>query len=289
MSWELITQLTVNGLLLGGVYAILAMGLTLVFGVQRIINFAHGEFMILAGLTAYFASRAFPAYPLWYLLLTMPLLYLVGWVLQRFLISRVTDAPMMMSLLLTFGLSFTLMGLGLLVFGGYFRSIQTVSGSWSLGFLEFSKTRSLAFVMSVAVALLFGLFLQRTRLGKAIRATAQHAEMAMVCGIDVARIRRISFGIGAALAGAAGTLLVMIFAIDPQSGSLFVLKAFAVIILGGLGSYLGAFFGGLILGVGEVMGAFYISTTAGEAVAYVIMILVLLLMPSGLFGVKEKS
>lgn len=281
-------QTLINGVLLGGIYALIAGGLTLVFGVMRVINFAHGEFVVLGGLVTYSLFSAFGLNPLLSLVVVMIAGFIVGAIVQRTIIDRVVDAPPMMSLLLTFGMSLFLIGFAQGIWGNLFRSVPYLRGSWAVAGMALPRMRLVGFVVAAVLTGGVYLFLQRARAGKALRATAQHAEVALTCGIDVAKMRRLAFGIGVAMAGAAGALLVTIVALHPQAGRLYILRAFAIVILGGLGSFTGALLGGLILGLVEAFGTLYGSSAIGQASAYLVLLLVLLTRPGGLLGVGEK-
>lgn len=283
-----VLQTVVNGLLLGGIYALIAGGLTLVFGVMRVINFAHGEFVILGGLATYSLFSGFGLNPLLGLVVVMVAAFLIGNLVQRALIDRVIGAPPMMSLLLTFGLSLFLIGIGQGIWGNVFRSVPFLRGSWAIEGLALPRMRIVGFLVAAVLTGGVYLFLQRARAGKALRATAQHAEVALTCGIDVAKMRRLAFSIGTAMAAAAGALLVTIVALHPQAGRLYILRAFAIVILGGLGSFTGALLGGLILGLVEAFGTLYGSSAIGQASAYLVLLFVLLTRPGGLLGVGEK-
>jgi branched-chain amino acid transport system permease protein len=215
-------------------------------------------------------------------------LFGVGWVLQRFLMERVLGGQPMAALLVTFGLSLIIINVGLLVFGADIRSIPVVSGSLRVAGFVIPKARGLAFLTALALTVATVAFLRWTALGRAIRATAQHPEVAITCGVDVRRTRLVVFGLGATLGAAAGSLLMLILPMDPQSGSLLILKAFAVIIVGGLGSVAGGLLGALVLGIAEVFGSFFIATVFGEVMAYVLMLVVLLVRPAGLLGIPER-
>lgn len=289
MDLDQLVQVLVNGILLGGIYALVAAGLSLIFGVMRVINFAHGDFLMLGGMATFWLFALYGVNPLLSLLIVIPAGLLLGWAVQVALIQRVVHAPPMMSLLLTFGLSFFLIGVSQIAFSNLFRSVPYLDGSWQALGTAFPRMRTVAFF---AAALMSGgvyAFLKRTRSGKAIRATAQHAEVAMTCGIDVARVRRQTFAIGSAMAVVAGSLLVSITAIHPQVGAVYILKAFAIVVLGGLGSFVGALLGGLILGLAEVFGTLYISSAVGQAAAYLVLLAVLLARPGGLMGVSERT
>jgi len=282
-------QVVVSGLLLGGVYALLAAGLNLIFGVMRVINLAHGELLMLGAYGTFFFYDRTGLNPLLAIPLVAVAMFGGGLLLQRFLVERVVGQPLLSSLLLTFGLSTLLTGLALNLWTANFRSVayEPLTGSIGVGGLSISRSRLVAFVIALVVTGATYAFLRRSTWGKAIRATAQNADVAQVCGIDVRRVRLLSFGLGAAMAAVAGTLVAIIFTVSPEMGRMFIGRAFAIIVLGGLGSFSGAFLGALILGVTETTTAYYTSTQLSEAVAYAVLVIVLLIRPSGLFGQAE--
>lgn len=241
----------VGGLLLGAVYALAAAGLNLIFGVMRVVNFAHGDLMMLGAYTAVFLYEIPGLNPLFSLAVSMPLLFAFGWLVQRFLVDRVVGQPPLMSLILMWGVSLIIINVALFFWTANVRSVPAFSGGIDVAGLQISRSRGIAFVAALVLSAAVWLFLQRSRWGKAIRATAQSSEMAMVCGIDVVRVRLLTFGLAAAMAGAAGNLLITIFAISPGVGPTFLLKAFAIIVIGGLGSFQGAFVGALLVGILE--------------------------------------
>jgi branched-chain amino acid transport system permease protein len=212
----------------------------------------------------------------------MPLLFLVGMVLQRLFVRRVVDAPELSSLLLTFGISIAIVNLAQLAFTADLRSVEYLTGSFVWGPFAFSKSRVIACAFAILITACAFLFLQKTRLGKAVRAVSQSREVAQVCGIDVARIHMITFGMGSALAAAGGTLVAVMVAIQPEMGQVYTFKSFLVIVLGGAGNYPGALLGGLLLGLIEQVSSLYLTTQVHEAVAYVLLVLVLLVRPTGL-------
>ncbi|GIX46896.1 MAG: branched-chain amino acid ABC transporter permease [Candidatus Tectimicrobiota bacterium] len=292
-------QLVVSGLLQGGVYAVIALGLTLVFGVMRVINVAHGELVMLGAYTTFWVFALWQVNPLLTLLVSIPLLFFLGMVIERLLIARVVDQPEVTALLLTFGLSIFLVGTALNLWSADFRSVESpmLAGSvmpwlWlpGLGWLQvfIPKPRLISFLLSLLITGTVFAFLKYTRTGKAIRATAQSREVAMACGINVRRIYTLTFGLGAALAAAGGSLISLMLAIFPEMGAVLTLKSFCIIVLGGMGNYAGAFFGGLVLGLAETYGAFYTTPQLQEAFAYLLLILILLLKPSGLLGVVRQ-
>jgi branched-chain amino acid transport system permease protein len=216
------------------------------------------------------------------LLVSMPVLFAVGVLLQGTLVRRVVDAPELSSLLLTFGVAIGLVNLAQLAFTSNLRSVEYLTGSFVVGPLAFSKSRVIACAFAAAITAGAFLFLARTRLGKAIRAVSQSREVAQVCGIDVQRIHMIAFGIASALAAAGGSLLAVMVAIQPEMGGIFTFKSFLVIVLGGAGNYPGALLGGLLLGLVEQLSSLFLTTQVNEAVAYVLLVLILLVRPTGL-------
>lgn len=289
LSFPVLLQTLISGVLLGGVYALTALGLTLVFGVMRVINIAHGTLLMLGAYITYWLFTLYGLNPFLSLLVSIPALYALGALLQRTLIRRVVGAPELTALLVTFGISIILTNLALVVWEPDLRTVAFLSGSLRVAGIALSKPRTVASLAALAVTLAALVILKHTRLGKAMRATAQHREVAAVCGIDVARIDRLTFALGAALTAAAGSLVSFMFAIYPEMGPLYTLKAFCVVVLGGLGSAAGALLGGIVLGIAEALAALLWSAQVGEATAYVLLILVLLLRPQGFFGEAAKE
>ena len=287
MDVQTLLQLAIGGLLLGAVYALAAAGLNLIFGVMRVVNFAHGDMMMLGAYSAFWLWDLAGVNPLVSLAVTMPLLFALGWVLQRFLVTRVVGQPPLMSLILLWGVSLVIINAGLFFWTSNVRSVPYFSGGIELGGLSISRSRGMAFVTALVLSIAVWQFLRRTRWGKAIRATAQSAEMALVCGINVDRVRLLTFGLAAAMAGAAGNLLITVFALSPGVGPSFLLKAFAIIVIGGLGSFSGAFVGALFVGLIESFGAFFISAQFSDALIYFSLILFLLVRPGGVMGMRE--
>jgi len=216
------------------------------------------------------------------LLVTMPLLFLVGMALQRLFVRRVVDAPELSSLLLTFGVSIAIVNLAQLAFTADLRSVEYLTGSFVWGPFAFSKSRVIACAFAIVITTAAFLFLRKTRLGKAVRAVSQSREVAQVCGIDVGRIHMLAFGIGSALAAAGGSLVAVMVAIQPEMGQVYTFKSFLVIVLGGAGNYPGALLGGLLLGLIEQLSSLFLTTQVNEAVAYVLLVLILLVRPTGL-------
>jgi branched-chain amino acid transport system permease protein len=280
-------QVVISGLLLGGVYALFAAGMNMIFGVLRVINLAHGELMMLGAYTTFWLYALAGMNPLLSLPISALLMFTIGAVIERGLIERVVGQPLLSSLLLTFGLSTLLMGTALSLWTANFRSVPYLTGSVTVLGLNLSQTRLVAFAIALAVTGLTYAFLRFATFGKAIRATTQNAEVAQVCGINVGRVRLVTFALGSAMAAIAGSLIAMIFTISPEMGRVFLGRAFAIVVLGGLGSFVGAFLGALVLGVVETVTAYYTDTQSAEGVSYAVLVLVLLLRPAGLFGEKE--
>ncbi|MGH7408856.1 MAG: branched-chain amino acid ABC transporter permease [Candidatus Methylomirabilales bacterium] len=280
----MVGQVVISGLLAGALYSMVALGLALIYGVMRVINIAHGTILMLGAYTTFWWFHLLGVNPYLSLLASMPLMFLLGMLLQRTLVTRVVDAPELASLLLTFGVSIALVNVAQLAFTSDLRSVEFLTGAFLVGPIALSKSRLVAFAFALAITLLAFWFLQRTKLGKAIRATSQSSEVAMVCGINVPRIHLYAFGIASALAGAGGSLVAVVIAIQPEMGGVYTLKSFLVIVLGGAGNYPGALLGGMLLGLVEQLSSLFLTTQLSEAVAYVLLVLVLLLRPTGLLG-----
>jgi branched-chain amino acid transport system permease protein len=281
-------QLFVNGIMLGGVYGLMSLGINLVWGVMGVVNLAHGDFIIAAGFLTFWAFAKLGLSPL----VAFPAAAAMGFALGA-LIHHILLGPLPQdrgaaktSLLMTFGVSYILINSAQLLFGNEFQTVMYLPGSWHVSGLDFAKSRTLAFAMAAAASLLLWAFLRFTFAGRAIRAASQNTDGASVCGIDIPRIRVVSFGLGTALASAAGVLLVMIFAISPSMGTGYTVRSFAVTVIGGLGSFPGALLGALILGTAEVFSGYLLSAQIANGIAFLLFLLVLLARPQGLFGRK---
>jgi len=282
-----VVQLLVNGILLGGVFALSALGFNIIFGVMRVVNLAHGDVVVLAAMLCAFVFGALGINPLIVLPAVVVIGFLAGAAIHRFLLRKLPGeiaSAEASSLTLTFGLSFFLAGGGLAVFGGSFRSVPYLTGAFQVAGISIPQAKLLAFLTALVLAVLLGAFLRLTRIGCAIRATSQHAEGALACGVDIDRVRTVSFALGTAVAAAAGTLMSMIYNLNPQMGVEFTVNAFAVVVIGGLGNYAGCILGAIILGLANEFTSYYIGASLAEAAPYVLFILVLLLRPSGLLG-----
>jgi branched-chain amino acid transport system permease protein len=281
----------INGLLMGGVYALVAVGLTLIFGVMKIINFAHGTLMMLGMYVTYWLFALFALDPYLSILVCAPLLFLFGVFLQRFLIGPILDAAEQNQILLTVGISIIIENLALFIWSPDFRTIKSsLSGvTFPVGeFIMVSAHQLVAFVVALAVTGILYLFLKKTDSGKAMRACSEEKEGALLMGINVNRIYLLAFGIGSACVGVAGTLVLPFFYVSPDVGYSFILIAFIVVVLGGMGNFVGALLGGLAIGLAESMGILIIKPSMRQLIPFGIFILVLFFKPEGLFSRKER-
>ena len=285
-----LATVVLSGVLQGGVYAMFAVGLTLIFGVMRIINAAHGELVMMGAYLTWVMFFRLGLDPLLSLLLTIPIAFLLGMALQKVLLQAVVGQPELTALLVTFGLGLTIVYVTELIFTTDFRTIPYAPGSLRLTrTIAIGQNKVISFAIAVVISAAVYLFLKLSRLGKAIRATALNAEVAMICGISVSRIYLITTGLSAALAVAGGALVSIQFGFNPETGTLYTLQAFTIIILGGRGHYVGALIGGVMLAVLESLVSLLIpnGTAMTELAAYSLLIFVLLIRPGGLMGVKE--
>jgi branched-chain amino acid transport system permease protein len=289
VSADLAVQTAVNGLLLGGIYAVAALGLTLVFGIMDIVNIAHGHMLMVGSYVAILLFTSFGVTPLLGMLAAMVVLFALGALLQRVVLNRVVGEGLEQPILILFGVALILQNLGLYFLGSNAQAteLEILRGGVDLGFVFLSGARSVTFVIAVALVGLTWVFLHRTSTGTAIRATSQNSDAARYMGIDTDRIYVLTLGIGAALAGAGGALLSMLFPITPFVGWSYLLTTFAVVVLGGVGSVLGTLVGGIVLGVSENLGALYLGGGYRNIITFTIFLAVLLLRPQGLFGSEE--
>ncbi|MCC7276428.1 MAG: branched-chain amino acid ABC transporter permease [Alphaproteobacteria bacterium] len=286
LSPDILLAGTINGLLTGAIYVLVAVGLTLIYGVLHIINFAHGSLLMLAMYAAFFLWRSTGIDPY----LALPLVaaggFALGYVLYRCVIGRLSRGKDENILLVTLGLAIVIENAALFFFGGDTRTVEV---SWAAetvevgpAFLPLAKLVSFAAALALCAAL--GLYIARSDTGKAIRAVARERQGARLVGIDVEATFAISYGIGIACLGAAACLLIPSFYVAPTSGHAFVLVAFTIVVLGGMGSFLGALVGGFVVGVTESLGGLLLGESLGQIGIPLIFILILLLRPAGLFG-----
>lgn len=271
---------------MGGIYALVSLGLTLIFGVMKIINFAHGEFLMLAMYATFWLFHLYGVDPYLAIIVVVPLMFVVGMGAYRLIIQPIIDAPEMAQVFATLGLNIALQSLALFFWQADFRAVRTAYSSYliNLGPLFMNFTRFAAFLFAIATIIALFFFLKRTYMGKAIRASAQNRIAAQMMGINLKKIYRISFGIGIAIVSLAGTVMIPMYEVFPTIGSFFVLVTFVVVVLGGMGSLLGALVGGLIIGLIESASGFFLAPALKEVVYFIIFVLILLLKPTGIFG-----
>ena len=282
-----IAQAIVSGLLIGGVFALIALGLTLIFGVMKIINFAHGDFLMLGMYFAFFLSVMGGLDPYLSALLCLPFFFAFGWGVQTWLIRPVLKAPENIQILVTVGLSLVLQNTALFLFSPDFQSLKVSYGAstFMIGGVSVSYVRLIACVVSLSAATGVFLFLTRTDLGKALRACAEQDLGAKAVGINVERVYKIAFGLGTACVALAGVLMTPFFYIAPQVGLPFTLVAFVTVVLGGLGSVPGALVGGLVIGLVESLGEVLLPAPSMKQMAtFSVFLLILLIRPQGLMG-----
>ncbi|MPZ52723.1 MAG: branched-chain amino acid ABC transporter permease [Acidimicrobiia bacterium] len=284
MNTATLVVILVSGLAMGAIYALIAEGLNLIWGVMKIVNLAHGELLMIGAFTALYAAQLAGWNPLVAMIPAFLLLFAVGLGLNATLMRRIVGAPELTSLLLTFGLSILITNLGVIALGAEFQSVDFLQVGVSIAGGAVAANQLVVAVAAVALSFVMYGVLRRTRLGRAIRAVAIDGEMAERVGINTRRIHAITFGLGAALAGVAGALVSSIVPFNPLVGQTFILKAFAVVVLGGMGNFMGALVGGLLLGVVEAAESYLWSVQLSEGVAFVMIILTLLLRPSGILG-----
>ena len=279
-------QATLYGLLQGGLLGLVAVGFSLVWGVMNIVNLAHGGFVILGAYVAWKLNDAVGLDPLLGMLVAAAVLFVVGYALQRGLINLVINAPIFITLLLTFGLDLLLVQGMNIVFTANFRSIHTsyASESIGLGDVRLPIGRLLAFCVAVVVTLLLVATVQRTRTGLSIMATGMDRGAARLMGIKARHVYALTFGIAAALAGLAGAMIGMVGTFNPAAAGGFTLLSFVIAVLGGLGNMYGALVGGVVIGLVEAWGGQYLSGTWVNALAFLVLVVVLIFRPSGLVG-----
>ena len=283
-----VAQLLVNALVLGCLYACIAIGFSLVWGVLNVINLIHGSFIVLGAYLAWGLYQAL-AIPPWYaLVVAAPLFFILGYLVQRLLLNRVISAPVLVTLTLTFGLDLILNNAMIYYFKADYRklSLSPPMGSVSLSGVVVPVDRLIATLAALVLTGLLYLVLRRLRVGRAIVAVRLDRDAAVLMGVDVKSIYAIAFGLGTALAGCAGVLMALIFPISPLTSSTYLGKAFVVCVLGGLGSVSGSLAGGLLLALVEVVGSTYLGPSYATTLSFALLIVFLIVRPQGLLGRK---
>lgn len=281
-------QVAIAGVAIGLIYALLAGGLTLIFGVFEVLNVAHGELLVAGALITYYLWDATGIHPLLTLPASAVLLFAVGMFLQWALIERVLRHGIIVSLIMLFGVGLALVGLGVQFLGVNARSVPYYSGALSFGSVAVSMSRIVVVAVAVPILVAMSLYLSRSRLGIATKATAQNAQIAEACGIDVRRIRMVTMGLASAMAGVAGSLLILVFPLDVQSGLNYVIIAFVVAVVGGLGNYAGSVVAGLLLGVAGGVVTLYANAQLSVAAAFLLLVVMLVVRPAGLLSGRAQ-
>jgi branched-chain amino acid transport system permease protein len=282
----MLLQAVINGLLFGAVYATIGIGFSLVWGVMNIINVAHGSFIMIGAYLSYTLYAAYGLDPFLSIPVVMAALFVIAYAIQRFVLNRVVRGSVFITLTFTFGLQILIANVCLLIWSADYRSVKLPysSAGFQIGELVVPAVRLGIFAVALVLTGLFYLFMRRTKVGVAINATALNFEGAQTVGIDVYNIYAVTFGVSAALAGAAGALIAPIMSINPFIGGSLVAKAFVIAILGGLGSTIGALVGGMVLGLVETVGTLFIPSSYQELLGFVVLVLVLAFRPQGLLG-----
>ena len=283
---DVFAQLGVSTVLLGGIYALIAVGLTLIFGIMRVVNFAHGEFLMLGMYAAFWAYTLAALDPYLVLLVALPLFFAVGLLTYVLVMRGVIHASHNVQIFTTVGLSIALQNVALVAWTGDFRTLRPWHSSVVVRVFgtAFNLSQVVAFAVAVALTLALFAFMKWTHTGRVMRATAQDHDAATLMGIDTDRVYRLTFAIGIACVGAAGVLVSPLYAVYPTAGLQFVLLAYVVVVLGGLGDMVGAMLGSLIVAAVEVLGSYVFGVAWKEVFYFVLFIAVLVFRPAGLFG-----
>jgi branched-chain amino acid transport system permease protein len=279
-------QAIVNGLLLGGVYAAYSAGFSLIFGVMGVVNLAHGELIMLGAFSSYWMFALFHVDPYLSLPVSMGLLFLFGYVVQKYIINRVIELPHIMSYILTFGIHLMVANTALQLWTHDFRTITTSYSGANLAVwgLNIPYARLVTFVLALVIVAALWFLLNRTETGRAIRATSMDKEVARLMGVKIHHIYAITFGIGAAVSGLAGALISPFVIIFPEMGLSYTIIAFCVVVLGGMGYMPGALWGGAILGIAQSLSATYLSAGISVAITFLLLFFMLIFRPTGIVG-----
>ncbi|WP_018133086.1 branched-chain amino acid ABC transporter permease [Effusibacillus pohliae] len=283
---DIVLQLLVSGVLLGGIYVLVSIGLTLVFGVMKIVNFAHGDFLMLGMFGAFFLFQSLGLNPYVSIFVMAPALFLLGTIVYQTIVGRTISRSPVVQIFAFIGLSVALQNLALVLFSADYRALNTplVNKVFQVGPVHVSFALLAAFLVASIITLLLFLFLHYTYTGKAIRSASQDRFAATLMGISNQKIYRFTFALGLGLLGIAGCLLIPIYSVYPTVGEQFALIAFVVVVLGGLGSLPGAVAGGILIGLIETLSSYFIAPSMKQLVYFCVFILILILRPNGLFG-----
>ncbi|HWM81853.1 MAG TPA: branched-chain amino acid ABC transporter permease [Pseudolabrys sp.] len=283
-------QLVLSGILIGSIYALMSIGLTLIFGVLRVVNFAHGEFLMIAMFGAWALSSLFGVNPYWGAFLIVPLMFGFGIIVYRLIIKPALDKPHLVVVFATMGLSIFMQNVALMIMTADLWDVQPIfERSVRIGPFYFKGELLLGFLIAILCTVALQWMIRSTYLGKAIRATVQDGEAAHLMGIPVPRIFLITFAVGSALVGLAACVMTPLFSVFPTVGLNFVLIAFVIVVLGGMGSIEGALIGGVCIGVVQSLSSYYIAPAFGQLFFFVLFLLVMIFRPNGLLGQKGAA
>jgi branched-chain amino acid transport system permease protein len=283
--------LVITGLLWGGVYLLMASGLNLIYGVMKVVNLAHGDFIVIGGLLAVSLFAAYKVGPIVALPVAAILLFLIGIIVHRGLLAHLDSGGSqgeLRTLLATFGLSYIVSNAALLIWGGQYQSLPFLQDSLRLGSFFFPEALVVCSILAFIIALGLQAWLMKTTTGRLVRATAQSELGAASCGLNTQKVRLLAFGLGSAIAGAAGALVVVLIPVQATSGGFLTVQAFTLIALGGLGNFLGAIVAALLLGVVEVGISYFFGSNAAASVTYLVFIAVVMFRPQGLLGQRGR-
>lgn len=283
-------QILINGILKGGLYGLMALGMSLIWGVMNIINIAHGAFIMIGAYITFLLFHYAGIDPFVSLIFSASIMFLIGYTIQRGIINLVIRAEIFITLILAFGIEIFINNAALMIFSADVRKVKVSYGAsnFNLFGATIPNVRLIAFLLAVLITIILYFFMSRTKSGRAIRATSQDLDGAVLSGVKVSRVYAITFGIGTALAGTAGTLWAIIFPLSPTMGGSLTLKSFVVTIIGGLGTMLGPVIGGLTLGIVESFGTNWFGTTFESLISFSILVIILILRPNGILGKRKE-
>jgi len=285
MSEQLVVQL-MNGLLIGFMYSLIAIGLTMIWGVMNIINFAHADFLMVGMFTSFWLYTLYGVDPIFSIPVCGALLFLMGWLIYKYLVSKVMTGPALAQLVVTFGVSIFIANTAVLLWSPDFRMIEKplLAGTWNFGTVQLSIPKAVASIGSILVSLGLFLFLRKTKTGKAILAVEMNRSSALLMGINTERVNALSFAIGSSLVGIAGAFLSMYYYIYPQVGGTFGLLSFCIVAMGGFGSIEGAFIAGILIGIVQTLGGYFFDPAYKYAIVFAMYLITVWIRPQGLMG-----